>query len=118
MQRFSPLSPPPDGLPPEKVRFRELRVEAWPEGDKIRVHLQITPFTKPPDLEAILFDSSGNELSSVNVIENIDFNLVFTMHIRYPSTDHKYTLTGKISYEDIGVVDESTTSFETPSESA
>ncbi len=117
MQRFSPLHPPSDGLPPEKVRFRELRVEPWSDGDKIRVHLQITPFTKPPDLEAVLFDSNGNELSSVNVIENIDFNLVFTMHIRYPSPDRKYTLTGKISYEDIGTVDEATTTFEIPAES-
>ncbi len=117
MQRFHPLHPPQDGLPPKEVRFSELRVEPWPEGDKIRVHAQITPFTKPPDLELVLFDASGNELSIVNVVENIDFSLVFTMHIRNPSADRNYTLTAKISYEDIGIVDESSTTFVIPTES-
>ncbi len=117
MQRFHSLHPPADGLPPKDVRFNELRAEPWPEGDKIRVHTQLTPFTKPPDLEVMLFDSSGKEISSVNVVENIDFSLVFTMHIRNPSADRKYRLTAKISYEDIGVVDESSTTFVIPPDS-
>lgn len=114
MRKFNPIHPPDDGANPTDVRFVELRVEPWPEGDRLRIHAQITPFLKPPDLEAVLFDSAGNEISSVIVIENIDFTLVFTMHIRFPSADGKYTLNGKISYEDIGVVHEASTSFELP----
>lgn len=114
MHKFNPINPPPDGASPQDVRFLEFRVEPWPEGDKIRIHAQITPFLKPPDLEAVLFNSEGNEISSVNIIENIDFNLVFTMHIRFPSPDGKYTLTGNISYEDTGIVHETKTSFELP----
>ncbi len=115
IQKYNPLDPPPDGAAPQDVRFDELRVEPWPKGDKIRVHMQITPFLKPPDLEAALLNSAGDEISSVTIIENIDFNLVFTMHIRRPSVDGKYTLVGRILYQDIGVVDEAQTSFELPS---
>lgn len=114
MRKFNPIHPPQDGVNPSDVRLSELRVEPWLEGDKVRVHVQITPFLKPPDLEATLLDSKGIEITSVNIIENVDFSLVFTMHIRYPSADGKYTLIGKVSYEDIGVVHEMTTSFELP----
>lgn len=114
LHKFNPQHPPQDGAAPPDVRFLELRVEPWPEGDRVRVHAQITPFLKPPDLEAVLLDSAGNELTSVDIIENIDFNLVFTMHIRFPSADGKYTLQGKLSYEDMGVVHQTATSFELP----
>lgn len=115
LHKFNPLDPPPDGAAPRDVRFTELRVEPWSEGGKVRVHARITPFLKPPDLEAALIDSAGDEISSVTIIENIDFSLVFTMHIRRPSADGKYTLIGQIMYQDLGVVDESRTSFELPS---
>lgn len=114
MEKFNPLNPPPDGADPQNVRFNELRVEPWPDGDKIRVHAQIAPFLKPPDLEAAILNSTGDEISSVTIIENIDFNLVFTMHIRRPSVDGRYTLIGRILYEDLGVVDEATTEFVIP----
>lgn len=115
LHRFNPAHLPPDGVSPQEVRFVEFRVEPWPEGDKIRVHVKITPFLEPPDLEAVLFTTDGDEISSVNIVENIDFNLVFTMHIRSPSTDGKYTLTGRILYEDFGVVHEASAHFELPS---
>ncbi len=114
MERFNPFKPPAGGAAPADVRFTELRVEPWPEEGKIRVHARIAPFLKPPDLEAALLNSDGDEISSVTIIENIDFNLVFTMHIRHPSADGKYSLIGRILYEDIGVVHEAQTSFELP----
>jgi hypothetical protein len=112
MNKYNPLQPPTDGVKPQEVRFTEFRAEPWHEGNKIRVHAQITPFVKPPDLEVIISDLNGNELSTVNIIENIDFQLVFTMHIRNPSDIQKYNLVGKIIYEDLGVVNQTSTFFE------
>ncbi len=114
MERYNPFQPPAEGAAPEDVRFIELRAEPWPEGGKIRVHARIAPFLQPPDLEAALVNSDGDEISSVTIIENIDFNLVFTMHVRHPSSDGKYTLIGRIIYEDIGVVHEAQASIELP----
>lgn len=117
MNQYNPHHPPSDGAAPRDVRFTELRVEPWPEGNKIRVHARIVPFLKPPDLEAVLVDSAGDEITSVTIIENVDFSLVFTMHIRRPSADGKYTLVGRIMYEGLGVVHEAQTTFESaPSE--
>jgi len=114
MHRFNPLQPPPEGVPPQAVRFLEWRAEPWPERDKIRVQAKIVPFLKPPDLEAVLLDSNGDELTSITIIENIDFDLVFTMHIRAPSADGKYTLIGRIMYEDTGIVHETMADFVVP----
>jgi hypothetical protein len=111
MNKFNPHNPPSDGAAPQDVRFTELRAEPWPEGDKIRVHARIAPFQQPPDLEASLLNSDGDEISSVTIIENVDFSLVFTMHVRHPSPDGKYTLVGRILYGGIGVVHEARTDF-------
>ncbi|HEX7973527.1 MAG TPA: hypothetical protein VF498_03890 [Anaerolineales bacterium] len=40
--------PPEDALPPDQVRFIDLHVELWPDGRRVRVHAEITPFQQRP----------------------------------------------------------------------
>ena len=111
--RFHRLNPPEDGVPPEQVRFEELRPEPWPDGRRVRVHAAITPFLQPPHMAMTITDSEGREVSHVDVIENIDFKLVFTMHIRAEKVSGRYDLTARLFYDDLGEVDRQTVSFET-----
>ncbi len=54
------LRPTPGvGLPPAEVRFTELRIEPWPDGRRLRVHVSLTPFQNKPDLEAMILDEAG-----------------------------------------------------------
>ena len=102
---------PADALPPAEVRFSELRVEPWPDGRRVRVHLTLTPFQQNPNLEAVLTDAAGQSIASTTVIETADTRMVFTMHIRTPQTAGQYQLSASISYPDLGVVDEQSTTF-------
>lgn len=111
MPRYNPLHPSEEAKAPGDVRFIDLFVEPWEDNRRIRVHMRLTPFLKPPNLEAVLIDASGNEVASVNIIENIDFDLVFTLHIRPATARGPFHLIGKILYDELGTVDEKSTKF-------
>ena len=114
MPRFNPLHPAQDAAQPDQVRFTDLHVEPWGDNSKVRVHMRLTPFAKPPNLSAVLTDSLGNEVASVSIIENIDFDLVFTLHIRPPNAPGPFTLVGSIEYEETGTVDQKSVRFKLP----
>jgi hypothetical protein len=109
------FSPPEDALPPPEVRFSELRVEQWPDGQRVRVHVGITPFQQRLDLEATIFDASGNEIANTLIIETLENRLVFTMHLPPDASGQELTLKAVLSYRDIGTVDEGKVSFTTHS---
>src|ERR1035437_1541322 len=75
------FSPAEGALPPSEVRFSELRVGQWPDGQRVRVHVGITPFQQRPDLEATIFDTNGKEIANTLIIETLDDRLIFTMHL-------------------------------------
>ena len=111
MRRFNPLNPDQDAAPREEVRFTELRVEPWPDGRRIRVHARLTPFQSPPNLEMNLKDPGGNIIASAYIVENIDFDLVITMHIRSDVDSEEFTLVASVIFEDLGTVDEKSITF-------
>lgn len=111
LHRFNPLHPDENALPPEQVRITTLNVEPWPEGHKVRVLMEITPFQKPPNIEAIIYDDDGNEITSAHIIENIDFRLVFTMHLRAKPPKPQLHLVARVHYLELGVVHEQKTTF-------
>jgi hypothetical protein len=103
---------PDDALPPAGIRFSELRVEPWPDGRRLRVHLTLTPFQKNPNLDVVLTDSNAQVIASSAIIETAENRMVFTMHIRTPQTTGQYELSATISYPEIGVVDQQSISFD------
>ena len=41
-------------LPPEVTRILDLRVESYPDGKRVRVRLELTPFQQRPYIELTL----------------------------------------------------------------
>ena len=105
------FTPGEDALPPDEVRFSELRVEQWPDGQRVKVHVGITPFQQRPDLDATIFNSAGEEIANALIIETLENRLVFTMHLQPDSIGQELTLKAVLSYQDIGIVDEGKVSF-------
>jgi Fe-S-cluster formation regulator IscX/YfhJ len=116
MARFNPIHPADGAVPPEQVRFVDLHVEPWGDNTKIRVHMRLTPFSKPPNLGASIQDAAEEEVASALIIENIDYDLVFTLHIRPPTAPQPFKLMTQIFYDDLGVVDQRTLRFTLPVE--
>jgi hypothetical protein len=111
LHRFGP--PPENGVPPQEVRFVDLRVEPWPDGRRVRVFAEVNSFLENPDLEASITTPDGEEIAHASIIETAEEKIVFTMHLRALQVGGVYNLTARVLYSDLGVVDEKTISFET-----
>jgi hypothetical protein len=98
-----PIRPPEGALPPEKVRFLDVKVEPWPDGQRVKVLMQLTPFLKPPNIEVRVENSQGEQVARVDIIETNTSKLVFTIHLRDQEIGpfRQYTLVSRLYYPDL-----------------
>ena len=95
---FTDLSEVP--LPPHEVRIRDFRVEPYPDGKRVRVYLELTPFQKRPSGELFITDQLGNQVATANIIETIDPQMELTMHLRTADPQGPFTARVLIFYTD------------------
>src|SRR5688500_16494903 len=69
-------------MTPEETHITSLTAEPYPDGYRLRVNIEITPFQKRPHIEVELSDADGNEIASSSIIEPLSWKIEFTMHIR------------------------------------
>ena len=93
---FTDLSEVP--LPPGEVRIRDFGIEPYPDGKRLRITLELTPFLKPPSSEILITDRLGNLVATANIIEIIDPKIALTMHLRTPDPQGEFTARVLIFY--------------------
>ena len=88
-------------LPPAEVRIRELA--ARPRRDRARIDVQfaLTPFQQRPNIEVAVRDNAGRQVSALSIVEAIEPQMEFTMHLRRAPAGGFYTLELLIFYADI-----------------
>ena len=91
-------------MTPEETRITSLSAEPYPDGYRLRVNIEVTPFQKRPYIEVTLNDADGEEIASSSIVEPLTWKLEFTMHIR-GELKNPYTVEAKLFYPD-GPTDE------------
>ena len=86
-------------LTPEETRITSLTAEPYPDGYRLRVNIEMTPFQKRPHLEVVLSDADGNEIASSSIVEPLTWKIEFTMHIR-GELNNPYSLEATLFYPD------------------
>ena len=84
---------------PEETRIESLTAQPYPDGYRLRVNIDVTPFQKRPYIEVTLNDANGDEVGSTNIVEPMSWKLEFTMHIR-GELHNPYTLHARLYYPD------------------
>jgi hypothetical protein len=84
---------------PEETRITSLTAEPYPDGYRLRVNIQMTPFQKRPHLEVVLNDANKEEVASTSIVEPMGWKIEFTMHIR-GELNNPYTLAATLFYPD------------------
>jgi hypothetical protein len=84
---------------PEETRLTSLTAKPYPDGYRLRVNIEMTPFQQRPHLEVVLSDASGGEVASSSIVEPLSWKIEFTMHIR-GELNNPYTLEAKLFYPD------------------
>ena len=85
-------------LPPDEIQIRELRAEPYPDGRRVRIYLEITPFQQRPNCEISVTDEHGEVVASLSIIESIDAKMDFTVHLKGEQPSGKFTVTSDIYY--------------------
>ena len=108
----------PSDLPrsPNEVKIRELEFESYPDGRRLRVYLELTPFQDPPDLRMEVLDQAGEQVADLDIIETHQNKLGLTVHLRGPEPKGQYTVKVGVRYEELGQVHQVERKLELPIE--
>jgi hypothetical protein len=103
-------------LPPEETRIQAVRAEPWPDGRRVNVEVQITPFQQRPNLHISVFDDQGQEVVSVGAMQVRQTQLEYTLHLRQPETAGSYKVAAHIDYPELDLPAQARaeTTFEIP----
>jgi len=86
-------------MTPEETHIANLTAVPYPDGYRLRVNIEVTPFQKRPHIEVVLKDADQNEIASTSIIEPMTWKMEFTMHIR-GELNNPYTLEARLFYPD------------------
>jgi len=84
-------------LPPDEVQILALKIEPYPDGRRVRLFLELTPFQKKPSGDIIITDQDGNQAAAASFIEAITPKLEITLHLRYDQPG-QFTATATLYY--------------------
>ena len=84
---------------PEETKIIAFSAKSYPDGRRVLVYLEITPFQKRPNINVTLYNANGEEVASTSIVEPMGWKLEFTMHVR-GEIQNPYTLIGKLYYPD------------------
>ncbi len=82
---------------PQETKISSLSAQPYPDGNRLRVNIEVTPFQKRPYIEVILNDSNGVEVASTSIVEPLSWKLEFTLHIR-GEINNPYALQARLYY--------------------
>ena len=98
-------------MPPEETRITSLTAEPYPDGYRLRVNIEITPFQKRPYLEVVVSNADGEEIASSSIVEPLMWKLEFTMHLR-GELRNPYRLEARLFYPEGPAAESQTFSFD------
>jgi hypothetical protein len=98
-------------MTPEETRITSLMAQPYPDGYRLHVHIEMTPFQKRPHLEVVLKDADGDEVASTSIVEPLSWKIEFTMHIR-GELNNPYTLEAKLFYPEGPTTEPQTFTFD------
>ncbi len=84
---------------PEETKIISLSAQTYPDGRRLRVNIEVTPFQKRPYIEVSLHNAEGDETASTSIVEPLSWKLEFTMHVR-GEIKNPYTLHARLYYPD------------------
>jgi hypothetical protein len=84
---------------PEETRITLLSAQPYPDGRRIHVNIEMTPFQKRPHVEIVLTDADHEEVASTTIVEPMSWKLELTMHVR-GELNNPYTLEATLYYPD------------------
>ena len=94
-----PLYDENEGVPlpraKEDMRFTDAAVKPYTDGRRVKLNFKLTPFSDRPSVEIAVTNAAGSEVAALSLIEAMDTEFEFTVHLRGPEPqgEHDVRLT-------------------------
>lgn len=87
--------------PRANIKIERLEAKPYPDGWRVRLMIDVTPFQERPNLEVRVLTAQGREVAELSIIETMHRVMEFTVHIRGVSTPvGDYVVDAELFYED------------------
>lgn len=90
--------------PRERVKIEDVQLSPYPDGWRVKIDVDLTPFLERPNLEIRLIGLDGDArrlVAELSIIETMHRHMEFTMHIRGVSAPSgAYTAEVDLYYDD------------------
>ena len=83
----------------EDVRLNDLGLYVYPDGRRVTMGFNVTPFLEKPSIEVRVVNERGEPAGWLNVIETIETNFSLTMHLRDKEPTSHYEVTATVYYQ-------------------
>jgi len=91
-----PLYENPDDIPAprarEAMRFAEIKVQPYADGRRVKLKLKLMPFLERPSVDAWVTNAEGQTVATLSLIEALEQDFDFTLHLRGPEPTGEHTL--------------------------
>lgn len=91
-----PLYDSPEDLPAprprEAMRFEQVAVLPYADGRRVKLTFKFPPFLDRPSVDAWVTDAEGRVVAMMSLIEAMDQDFEFTLHLRHPEPRGAHTL--------------------------
>ena len=67
---------------PADVRFVAVKVEPYPDRQRLKLSYEVTPFLERPSVEIRMLDPQGADLGSITIIDIVVPHFSLTAHLR------------------------------------
>ena len=103
----------------EEVRFGAVGLKPYGDGRRVKLNFTLTPFVERPSVDIAVTNTLGHQVASMSLIEAMETEFEFTIHLRGPQPNGEHTLRLTMFYlksddaptEDRQIVDEHLQTF-------
>jgi len=85
-------------VPPDEVRIRDLKADPWPDGRRVKVYIEVTPFQKRPSGEVLITNLDGQPVASASIIEAMSPKIEVNLHLRSPDPAGRFNVAVELYY--------------------
>lgn len=68
--------------PKSEIRIERLSAIPYPDGLRVHVEIDVTPFQERPNLLVTLYDDDRQLISELSVIATMHYQMEFTIHLK------------------------------------
>jgi hypothetical protein len=95
----------------EQVRFRNILAQAYPDGRRVKIRIELNPFLHNPDVEIEIYNPDSDRVANASIVEMASEQLDVTLHLKGEVQPGTYLCKLELFFPGMAVVDSRDVTF-------